>query len=290
MKKYKREALEQKYRARPFLGIEAGKNVVLSEINKFLDRAENGRYSHPLYTDDEITAVMHTIATFPEHDAYRRYIRLCQWTSHFHTHVRAFLDTAKALLFYALEMLSHALSMEQVEATIRASASSEEIYAAEEFTFRTTDLSRFTYVESDEFNLMQTWNTVKENLRFAQAYNKAIELIAKEIKIPEYKCFMIDYTTITSLIENVLEYTRSLEAFIETRSGYEGAEKEIRERTLLLFEQMYSTAETPLSDTAIKTAARELKHLDTFAHTENTLISILMADPQNTEAKDDTHD
>lgn len=277
MKRLSRQAFIEKYQPHPFEGIEAGKNVILSEINKRLDREENGSFTHPLFSPEEVAAVMATITDAEQTDTYRRYVRLSQWTAKYSLYVKMFLDTGKALLFYTLEMFNHCVKMEKLEATIRGTASAEEIYKEHLVTFMTSDISRFTFVETDEFNTMRTRQSIADHVRMAHAFNKAIEIIAKEIKIPEFKYLQVDLSPIEHLLKDLLGLIDDMEQFMETSDYVEG-DREIRLNTIKMFREAYSSIMEPtISKAAIAAARKQIKGLKVFTQPDNNIVNDLMA-------------
>lgn len=276
MKKLSRQAFIEKYQPHPFEGIEAGKNVILSEINKKLDREENGSFTHPLFTPEEVAAVMATITDAEQTDTYRRYVRLSQWTAKYSLYVKMFIDTGKALLFYTLEMFNHCVKMEKLEATIRGTASAEEIYKEHMITFMTSDISRFTFVETDEFNAMRTRQSIADHVRTAHAFNKAIEIIAKEIKIPEFKYLQVDLSPIEHLLNELLGLIDQMEEFMAS-SDYVDGDREIRLNTITIFREAYgSIMEPEISKAAVSAVRKQIRNLKAFSQPDNNIVNDLM--------------
>lgn len=285
MKKHSisREAFLNKYKARTFEPIMEGTRIVLSEINKYLDIEESGSFTHPMYSREEVSAIMETVnSNDMARAAFNRFNNLSNWLCQTRAHTVLLLKISYALLMQIDEMVNTMLKTEVLELALREK-DAEAISPESKQLLDSMNLLRFTYFEHDEINFYAMRDSISDGIMYAKAFEKAVEMIAKEINVPETMIFVTDDLKKTeALLSAIRENLGRLQQFVDEHDFESEDMKKIRQGTLTILSAPMASDDA-LSKKGITKARKMIRGLDAFDRSTNGIIQTLMVKEFSTD-------
>ena len=206
------EAFREKYSGKRFSSHTAPKAVLYSFLYECYQQNEDG-ITRTLYPD--IWSIQHKVNTYEDMDSWNGYLGLVEWQRGAFSTAVFMRNALNSNLSDLRNIITSIISGENIRDELGAGIPDSLRLWVESLT-----LEAYTPQQSGGYVLETLRKNIEAGLRYVKAYNTFVELIAEELKTPEYIIMKVSETGTRRSLEAVNEALSALRDHIaEHRTG-----------------------------------------------------------------------